>query len=46
MLRHGWHVAPGDTALLFDTQIDERWPAAFRAGGIDVGLLSTVSGRA
>jgi putative transcriptional regulator len=46
MLRHGWHVAPGDTALLFDTDIEDRWPAAFRAGGIDVGLLSTVSGRA
>lgn len=46
MTRHGWHVTPGDTALLFDTRIDERWPAAFRAGGIDVGLLSTVSGRA
>ncbi len=46
MTRHGWHLAPGDTALLFDTDIEDRWPAAFRAGGIDVGLLSTVSGRA
>lgn len=46
MTRHGWHVAPGDTALVFDTDIEARWPAAFRAGGIDVGLLSTVSGRA
>jgi putative transcriptional regulator len=46
MLRHGWHVAPGDTALLFETDIEDRWPAAFRASGIDVGLLSTVSGRA
>jgi putative transcriptional regulator len=46
MTRHGWHVAPGDTSLVFDTHVAERWPAAFRAGGIDVGLLSTVSGRA
>ena len=46
MTRHGWHVAPGDAALVFDTDIAARWPAAFRAGGIDVGLLSTVSGRA
>lgn len=46
MTRHGWHVAPGETSLVFDTGIDERWPAAFRASGIDVGLLSMVSGRA
>jgi putative transcriptional regulator len=46
MLRHGWHVAPGDPALLFETAIDQRWSAAFRATGIDVGLLSSVAGRA
>ncbi len=46
MTRHGWHVAPGDTAILFDTAIDQRWPAAFASVGIDVGLLSAMPGRA
>jgi putative transcriptional regulator len=46
MLCHGWHLVPGDPALLFETNIDERWPAAFRTGGVDVGLLSAESGRA
>lgn len=46
MTRHGWHVAPGDANLLFDTAIDQRWQAAFLASGIDVGLLSAVAGRA
>lgn len=46
MTRHGWHVAPGDTGLLFETAIEKRWPAAFGAMGIDVGQLSAVAGRA
>jgi putative transcriptional regulator len=46
MTRHGWHVAPGDTAILFDTAIEQRWPAAFAGMGIDVGLLSAMPGRA
>jgi putative transcriptional regulator len=46
MTRHGWHVAPGSSELLFDTAIARRWPAAFEAVGIDVGQLSAVAGRA
>ncbi len=46
MTRHGWHAAPGDAALLFDTAIAARWPAAFAAAGIAVGQLSAEAGRA
>lgn len=46
LTRHGWHVAAGDAALLFDTDIDKRWHAAFQSAGINAGLLSTVAGRA
>ncbi|MFZ4689918.1 MAG: YqgE/AlgH family protein [Polymorphobacter sp.] len=46
MTRHGWHIAPGDAGLLFDTAIEQRWGAAFQATGINVGLLSAVAGRA
>ncbi|OYW97085.1 MAG: hypothetical protein B7Z12_22205 [Caulobacter vibrioides] len=46
MTRHGWQTAPGDAALLFDTALDRRWPAAFGTLGIDVSHLSAVAGRA
>ena len=46
MTRHGWHVAPGDVAILFDVPVADRWGAAFGGIGVDVGLLSAVAGRA
>jgi len=46
MTRHGWHVAPGNPAILFDTDITSRWPAAYGQQGIDVGQLSATPGRA
>ncbi len=46
MTRHGWLAAPGDPDLVFETAIDQRWPAAFAGLGIAVGQLSAVAGRA
>jgi putative transcriptional regulator len=46
MTRHGWLSAPGDAAILFDTPLNERWPAAFAAVGVNVGQLSAQAGRA
>lgn len=46
LTRHGWQLAPGDTALLFDTAQDDRWASAYRGLGIAVGQLSATAGRA
>lgn len=46
LTRHGWFALPGTTGLLFDTPIETRWPDAFAAAGIDVGLLSHSVGHA
>ena len=46
MTRHGWHVTPGNPAILFDTDIAARWPTAYGDQGIDVGQLSATPGRA
>ena len=46
MTRHGWFATPADDALLFDTPVDERWPAAFGSAGVDVRLLVAATGRA
>ena len=46
MTRHGWFAAPGDPAILFDTPVDERWTASFRAAGIDPRLLTAQAGAA
>lgn len=46
MTRHGWHVAPAEPAILFETDIPARWQAAYGQQGIDVGQLSATPGRA
>lgn len=46
LTRHGWQAAPADPALIFETAIAARWPAAFGRIGIDVGQLSAIPGRA
>ena len=44
MTRHGWFAADADSRLLFETPTDERWAAAFKAGGIDPRLLTSETG--
>jgi putative transcriptional regulator len=46
MTRHGWFSMDGDPALMFDAPVEERWPRAFAAAGIDVSHLSSLSGNA
>ncbi len=46
MTRHGWFSAKGDPAILFDTRVEERWTASFRAEGIDPRLLAVQAGAA
>jgi putative transcriptional regulator len=46
LTRHGWHMVPGSDALIYDTQVADRWTAAFRSCGIDPALLSGISGSA
>ena len=46
MTRHGWFSAKGDPAILFDTEVEERWTAGFRAEGIDPRLLAMQAGAA
>jgi putative transcriptional regulator len=46
MTRHGWLAAPGDTGLLFETPVAQRWSSAWRGLGIDVDNLSATAGRA
>ena len=46
MTRHGWFAVPGDPAILFDTPVEERWTASFRAEGIDPRLLAAQAGAA
>ena len=46
LTRHGWLNAPAPAELLFETPLEERWPRAFAALGVDVGQLSATAGRA
>lgn len=46
MRRHGWYAAEGREGILFDTDVDDRWSASWRADGIDPALLANVTGRA
>ena len=44
--RHGWFVAEGDDALLFDVDAEHRWASAFQGAGIDPRLLAADYGTA
>ncbi|MEI6487236.1 MAG: YqgE/AlgH family protein [Sphingomonadales bacterium] len=44
--QHGWHLAPGDAATVWDTAIDRRWERAFALTGVAVANLSATPGRA
>jgi putative transcriptional regulator len=46
MGQHGWHLAPGDGACVWDTAVDKRWERAFALTGVTVANLSATPGRA
>ncbi|HTG38825.1 YqgE/AlgH family protein [Sphingomonas sp.] len=46
MTRHGWLNVAGDEALLYETDVDDRWPSGFRGAGIDPALLANSAGQA
>nr|WP_089220045.1 YqgE/AlgH family protein [Sphingomonas laterariae] len=46
MTGNAWFTAPASEKLLFDTPVEQRWPAAFAATGVDVRLLAPEIGHA
>jgi putative transcriptional regulator len=46
MRHHGWHAAAGHAGVVYETPVEERWTAAWRAEGIDPALLASQTGRA
>ncbi len=46
MRQHGWFAATGRAAILFDTPVEARWQATWRAEGIDPAHLVAATGRA
>lgn len=46
MTRHGWFTAPCTAEILFETAIEDRWQAGFKAQGIDPRLLASEAGAA
>ena len=46
MTGNAWFATPGSDSLLFDTDVGDRWSAAFAAAGVDVRLLAPEIGHA
>ena len=46
MHHHGWHAAQGRSEILFETAMEARWAAAWRAEGIDPSHLAGETGTA
>jgi putative transcriptional regulator len=46
LTHHGWLPAAGDRAILFDLPVDQRWPHAYAALGVDPARLSPTAGHA
>jgi putative transcriptional regulator len=46
MTRHGWFNVPGDLAMLYDIDVEERWHRGFMSAGIDPALLASAAGHA
>ncbi len=46
MRQHGWYAAQGRSEILFETPVSARWPATWRAEGIDPTHLVSQTGRA
>lgn len=43
---HGWHIAPGDAACVWETPANRRWERAFALTGVAVANLVATPGRA
>ncbi|MFZ5756448.1 MAG: YqgE/AlgH family protein [Pseudomonadota bacterium] len=43
---NAWLAAPVDPAILFDLPLEQRWSAAARSIGVDLGLISHQAGHA
>jgi len=43
---NAWLTVPGDTILLFDVPAEQRWQAAARKLGVDLGLIAGHAGHA
>ena len=41
-----WLTMPADSAIIFDTAVDQRWNAAAKHFGIDINLVSSTAGHA
>lgn len=46
LTRPGWFNVPGDAAILYDTDVTQRWERGFGAVGIDPRLLGVGGGTA
>jgi len=46
MAQNAWLSVPASIDVIFDTPISQRWDAAARSIGVDIGLMSSQSGRA
>lgn len=46
MRQHGWYAAQGRPEILFETSVNARWAATWRAEGIDPSHLVSQTGRA
>jgi putative transcriptional regulator len=46
MRQHGWHLAPGSAAAVWDVAADKRWEQAFALTGVAVANLVATPGRA
>lgn len=43
---NSWLTLPADSAILFDTAVEQRWAAASKSLGIDLNLISGTAGHA
>lgn len=43
---NSWLTVPADSAILFNTPLEQRWQAAAKSLGIDMHLISPLSGNA
>lgn len=46
MRQNSWLTAPCDDSIIFDVPYEQRWHAAARLLGVDLSLISNVSGHA
>jgi putative transcriptional regulator len=44
--RHGWHLADGNTDVIFEMPASARWGSVLEGQGIDPALLAATSGNA